>query len=73
MQNFVQVDGETRCDCRIDSAQSEDLIKRMFAPGLLKAFEGMDNDGQRLVGWYPDDDAYLACLRQGRSPLRCGD
>ncbi|WP_232230764.1 hypothetical protein [Serratia sp. SCBI] len=45
----------------------------MFAPGLLKAFEGMDNDGQRLVGWYPDDDAYLACLRQGRSPLRCGD
>lgn len=73
LQNFVQVDGETRCDCRIDSAQSEDLIKRMFAPGLLKAFEGMDNDGQRLVGWYPDEDAYLACLRQGRSPLRRGD
>lgn len=73
LQNFVQVDGETRCDCRIDSAQSEDLIKRMFAPGLLKAFEGMDNDGQRIVGWYPDDDAYLACLRQGRSPLRRGD
>ncbi|MEL5414494.1 hypothetical protein ACUNGU_11190 [Serratia sp. IR-2025] len=73
LQNFVQVDGETRCDCRIDSAQSAEPITRMFASDLLKAFEGEDNDGQHIVGWYPDDDAYLACLQQGRSPLRSGD
>ncbi|MCP1107757.1 hypothetical protein M6G53_20515 [Serratia nevei] len=73
LHNFVQVDGEERCGCRIDGSQCEEPMKRMFDPSLLKAFEGEDADGQRIVGWYPDDDAYLERLQEGGSPLRSGD
>lgn len=49
LQNFVQVDGETRCDCRIDSAQSAEPITRMFASDLLKAFEGRITTANTLL------------------------